>query len=583
MAGRLIGGRYEIVRKIAEGGMGAVYEAQHHLTKQTVALKILFPHIGRDENARQRFLREVSAPAQIGHDGIVEVHDAGFDTQDGSLFVAMELLRGETMRDRLSRGGLTRDQVLDLFEAMLDPLAAAHARGIVHRDLKPENVFLHRERDGREVLKLLDFGIARDLDEKSQSVTQTGMAMGTPHYMAPEQAMSARSVSFPADVWAVGAMLYEALSGSPPFGGETASAIVVHAVSKPHEPLAHVAPATPHAIALLVDRCLAKEADKRPKDARELLGELRVARGKSAGIATGPVAPSQVMLPISPPQSYGTPSHQSYGAAPAQHATPQPSYGAHVPSASHPSFGGVPTPPPGHVTPPPAVSPVPRSSSGSGRILVIGGLVIGLGLLAVVGVVAVGAYAAFSGSATGAQGTGTVRVMTTIPGQLVVDGAPQGPVLIGGQDVVLSAGSHVVEVQIAGATLASQRVDVSAGQVQQIELVRGVVAGAGGSTGGAGVHSGTLGPGDQTLSTGEYMDFYEMSFSAGQHVHLELASPSFDTYLILRFPSGRQRDNDDATGTNSMLDQTLDETGVYRVIVTSFSAGETGPYTLTIR
>ena len=87
MTGRLIGGRYEIVRKIAEGGMGAVYEAQHHLTKQTVALKILFPHIGRDEGARQRFMREVSAPAQIGHDGIVAVHDAGFDSQDGSLFV----------------------------------------------------------------------------------------------------------------------------------------------------------------------------------------------------------------------------------------------------------------------------------------------------------------------------------------------------------------------------------------------------------------------------------------------------------------------------------------------------------------
>src|SRR5690606_1065494 len=123
-------------------------------------------------------------------------------------------------RDRLERGGLTRDQILDLFELLLDPLAAAHARVIVHRDLKPENVFLHRERDGREVLKLLDFGIARDLDEKSQSVTQTGMAMGTPHYMAPEQAMSARSVSFPADVWAVGAMLYEALAGKPPFSGE---------------------------------------------------------------------------------------------------------------------------------------------------------------------------------------------------------------------------------------------------------------------------------------------------------------------------------------------------------------------------
>jgi len=99
---RLIGGRYRIVRKIAEGGMGEVYEAQHNLSKKTVALKILFPHIGKDEAARQRFLREVSAPAQIGHDNIVEVLDAGFDTEDGSLFVAMEMLDGEPMRDRLA-------------------------------------------------------------------------------------------------------------------------------------------------------------------------------------------------------------------------------------------------------------------------------------------------------------------------------------------------------------------------------------------------------------------------------------------------------------------------------------------------
>ncbi|MDQ3034292.1 MAG: serine/threonine protein kinase, partial [Myxococcota bacterium] len=280
MSERLIGGRYEIVRKIAEGGMGAVYEAQHNLSKKTVALKILFPHIGKDEGARQRFLREVSAPAQIGHDGIVEVLDAGFDTQDGSLFVAMEMLRGETMRDRFSRGGMTRDQVLDFFEQLLDPLAAAHEKGIVHRDLKPENVYCHRLRDGREVVKLLDFGIARDLDTKAQSVTQTGMAMGTPHYMAPEQAMSARGVSCPADVWAVGAMLYEALCGRPPFAGETASAIVVHAVSQPHEPMARAAPSTPHAIAQLVDRCLSKEAEGRPKDAGALLAELRVARGQ---------------------------------------------------------------------------------------------------------------------------------------------------------------------------------------------------------------------------------------------------------------------------------------------------------------
>ena len=135
---RLIGGRYRVISKIAEGGMGAVYVAEHHLSKKGVALKILFEHIGRDEAARSRFLREVSAPAQIGHDGIVEVYDAGFDTEDGSLFVAMELLKGEPLRDRLLKGGHSLEQILDWFEEILDPLAAAHEAGIVHRDLKPE-------------------------------------------------------------------------------------------------------------------------------------------------------------------------------------------------------------------------------------------------------------------------------------------------------------------------------------------------------------------------------------------------------------------------------------------------------------
>jgi serine/threonine protein kinase len=647
-AGRLIGGRYEIVRKIAEGGMGAVYEAQHNLSKKSVALKILFPHIGKDEGSRQRFLREVSAPAQIGHDGIVEVYDAGFDTQDGSLFVAMELLKGETLRDRLARGVLSRDQVLDLFEQLLDPLAAAHQKGIVHRDLKPENVFLHRQRDGREVLKLLDFGIARDLDEKSMSVTQTGIAMGTPHYMAPEQAMSARGVSFPADVWAVGAMLYEALSGRPPFAGETASAIVVMAVSQPHLPLAQAAPDTPAPLAQLVDRCLAKEGDQRPKDGAALLGALRVARGKSAGIATGPIATSAAL--IAAPQlgaglGASTPSPSSFGSSagsspgmpspsgaaafgqptphpgdprPAFGSTPQPgpsyaggpsfdaptpSYGS-APGYGAPSapgtapyggaqYGGTPPGGSGYGGTPPATASSITGSRGRGRVFWIVAAVLGLGAFALIGIVVVGAIAGarYLGRTGGAGfGAGTVRVMTTIPGELFVDDQSHGPVLLGGHDLSLPAGEHRIEVRIAGAPLASANVSVTGGGSAQVDLVRGVfgtggtITGGGGAAGG-GVITGSLGPGDQQLQTGEYMDYHEHQLTAGQHVRIELTSDTMDTYLILRFPSGRQRDNDDASGmgTNSMLDEVVDETGGYRIIVTTYRPGETGAYTLTIR
>src|SRR5690606_29109272 len=244
-----------------------------------------FPHIGKDEAARQRFLREVSAPAQIGHDSIVEVLDAGFDTEDGSLFVAMELLDGEPLRERLAKGGVSLDLLLDWFERILDPLAAAHDKGIVHRDLKPENVFMSKKRDGTEVIKVLDFGIARDLDSSQNNVTHTGIAMGTPHYMAPEQAMSAKGVSPAADVWALGVMLYEALAGRPPFDGETPSAIVVLACTQAHAPLSQVAPHVPAPLAAFVDRCLNKDPRDRPASCGQMLAELRRVRQQIGSVS----------------------------------------------------------------------------------------------------------------------------------------------------------------------------------------------------------------------------------------------------------------------------------------------------------
>ncbi len=536
MSGRLIGGRYEIVRKIAEGGMGAVYEAQHHLSKKTVALKILFPRIGTDESARARFLREVSAPAQIGHDGIVEVLDAGFDTQDGSLFVAMEMLRGETMRERFARG-LTRDQALDFFEAMLEPLAAAHHKGIVHRDLKPENVFVHRTRDGREMVKLLDFGIARDLDASSPAVTQTGIAMGTPHYMAPEQAMSARDVSYPADIWAAGAMIYEALSGAPPFGGDTASEIVVHAVSQPHEPLHSRAPTTPPEIAALVDRCLDKDPTKRPANAAQLLSEIRIARRTSPPVSNA---------------HFNTPA-------------PTPTL------VEHPSA--------------PIQTPAAPAAGKRRWILVALGVAV-LGMTGLVATIAIAAVFMFRGDPSSfLSSTGVVQVSTTIPGELFVDGERYGTTTPSGTVLSLPAGPHTFEVRLAGAPLASRRVDIVSGREVRIELIRGAFEGTASppSTPVAGVHQGTLAAGDHTLSTGEFADSYEYTWNAGQHVRIELSSSSFDSYLILRYPSGRQEDNDDANGVDAMLERTLDETGTYRVLVTSFRPGEAGPYTLTIR
>ena len=263
--------------------MGSVYQAIHLISRRTVALKVFDPEVSRDVANRERFMREASAPAQIGHPGIVEVFDAGFDAEKGSLFVAMELLAGETFRTRVealkvSRTEVALEDALRMFEALLEPLAAAHQKGIVHRDIKPENIFLQRMPEGVEAVRVLDFGIARDVGSPTPSVTQTGVAMGTPQYMAPEQGMSARQASFPADVWALGVVLYEIYTGRIPFAAESAGLMIAAAVLEPHKPVTLYAPKVSSELSALIDACLEKDPLKRPPNAGALLQRFRAAR-----------------------------------------------------------------------------------------------------------------------------------------------------------------------------------------------------------------------------------------------------------------------------------------------------------------
>jgi serine/threonine protein kinase len=356
--GRPIGGRYELGRKIAEGGMGAVYEARHLLSQRTVALKILYMHASHDEAATQRFLREASASARIGHPGIVEVLDAGVD-EDGSYFVAMELLEGATVRQRLSqRAGPAA--IFSLFEQILEPIAAAHEKGFVHRDLKPENIFVARTPAG-EKIKILDFGIVRELSDERAGVTQPGAAMGTPPYMAPEQAMNARDVTAAADVWALGIMLYEAIAGGLPFAGETPTAMMIAVASEPHAPIAVKAPQTPSVVAALVDRCLSKDARLRPANAGQLLAELKKVRRAletGATVANPPSTPPTRPGPAASdrPPAYGAPGYGAMSPAPFP-----PGYG------SGPGYAHGPNAPPRYGTPPGYASAAPASRSGGGN------------------------------------------------------------------------------------------------------------------------------------------------------------------------------------------------------------------------
>jgi serine/threonine protein kinase len=267
-----IAGRYRIHAKIADGGMGVVYRAEHVLSKKKLAIKVLYPHLTHGNTAVERFRREVSAAAEIDHPGIVQVFDAGVDA-DGTFYMAMELLDGEPLSQLMRRDWPGTRRTLELVLELCAPLARAHEKGFIHRDLKPENVFLAKDPETGVVrLKLLDFGLARDVAKKG--ATQSGVTFGTPEYMAPEQSLSAKNASMPADVWSVGVMLYELLSGFHPFVGDSPNAIMVAAIKEPHVPLLERAPHVPPAIARVVERCLQKVASERIGTAGQLSEEL---------------------------------------------------------------------------------------------------------------------------------------------------------------------------------------------------------------------------------------------------------------------------------------------------------------------
>jgi serine/threonine protein kinase len=270
LAPRVLGGRWELLAPLARGGMGVLYVGRHLQTGRRAAIKV----IDRSHpDALARFRLEASVSAQLNHPGIVDVFDADQDAGTGSCFIAMELLEGCTLRQVMDDRTATPAHVLQLLIAALDPLGAAHANGFVHRDLKPENLFVLATPGSGPRVKLLDFGIVSQ--QAAERLTRAGTAMGTPHYMSPEQATSAREAGSASDIWSMGVMMYEAIRGEVPFAGETGHGIIVQACTCPHMPLDSVVEGVDPAIARLIDRCLAKSPAERPQDAQALASELR--------------------------------------------------------------------------------------------------------------------------------------------------------------------------------------------------------------------------------------------------------------------------------------------------------------------
>ncbi len=326
-------GNYKVTAKLGEGGMGVVYLAEHPVIGKKVAMKAIHPELSKNADVVSRFITEAKAVNQIGHEHIVDIADFG-NTPEGEFYFVMEYLQGESLSDRLKREKrIPVSQAMSIGAQIADALNASHQQGIIHRDLKPENIFLCNRGAGRDFVKVLDFGLAKltQNDQKVTHKTRTGSVMGTPYYMSPEQCEGKTEIDYRADIYSLGVLLFEMLTGKVPFGGEGYGEIIVKHVTMPPPSVRSVVPELPDYLDPIMYRILAKDRDQRfqtMSDLREALldPERYASSAPDVGIpedlsgiarAAAPMAraeldarsqqlsPSQI---VTPPPPGGTPS-----------------------------------------------------------------------------------------------------------------------------------------------------------------------------------------------------------------------------------------------------------------------------------
>jgi beta-lactam-binding protein with PASTA domain/predicted Ser/Thr protein kinase len=274
LVGRLLDGRYRLERQLARGGMATVYTATDTRLDRVVAVKVMRPALAEDPDFVARFAREARAAARLSSPEVVAVHDQGTDPSTGTAYLVMEYVAGRTLRDVIRDSGpLSPSRALALLEPVLRALAAAHAAGLVHRDVKPENVLLGD--DGR--IKVADFGLARAV-ETSNITASIGMLMGTVAYVAPEQAQYG-TADARTDVYAAGILLWEMLTGTPPYGGDTPLSVAMRHVNEDVPPPSEVVQGIPPAVDALTLRATRRDPDQRPPDAGAFLAEVVAVRG----------------------------------------------------------------------------------------------------------------------------------------------------------------------------------------------------------------------------------------------------------------------------------------------------------------
>ncbi len=275
LIGQMLDGRYYVMRRIAEGGMGVVYEADHAGLSRRVAVKVLHAYLAKDTEIEARFRREALAISAISHPNVVEVYDSGA-LPDGRHYLVLELLHGRDLAKVLRDDGpMTVGRVARLLTQVSDGLAVAHDKGIIHRDLKPENVFLTDETVGAERIKVVDFGVARFAAAQGvDSKTRTGTTVGTPYYMAPEQAQGRKEIDARADVYALGVMGFRMLTGHHPFDDDSYPMLVVKICTEPPPALSTWRRDVPPELTRLLERMMAKAPSGRPASMLEVRAAL---------------------------------------------------------------------------------------------------------------------------------------------------------------------------------------------------------------------------------------------------------------------------------------------------------------------
>ena len=453
--GDVIQEKYKVLEKLGSGGMGTVYLAENILIGRKVAIKFLHKEKAENPASVARFQREARSATAIGNKHIVEVLDLG-ELDDGTAFMVLEYLEGRDLGAEIGDGQLSADKAAAVFVQICDALGAAHEKGIVHRDLKPENIYLIEREGNNDFVKVLDFGVAKIVsgEDEGHSLTRTGVAVGTYAYMSPEQAQALKNIDHRSDIFSLGVMLYQALTGFQPFGRTSQINILLTLCTSPHPPLTEHRDDLPEGLVAIVDKMLEKEPADRFENCGELKNALRPFVSGDIDLASSDEGVSISMEAKSPAQSSSGVSRES---TPTAAAIPR----AIAEAAASTDDGERAS----LLTAPPA--PSPRNQRNLIIAILVGALLIAAPIVAIL----LGGLGSEEDEAAAGDVEGTVRVqIEVVPqgAQLFLDGDPIANPF--DAELPRTRDSHQIEARLEGYQTLTREFSLLYPQTIRLEL-----------------------------------------------------------------------------------------------------------------